>query len=112
MKFRLSTPIAIPIGSAAALLFASWRLFFWFSESGPPLLLRFHVGSGVDLFGSRDALIVLPASASILFVVNMLLLIAFWRRDRVFFFLFAWATVIIETLFLFALGVLFWANRT
>lgn len=111
MKFRLLITFGIPFGIALALQGILWWLFFQFPKEGTPLLLRFHVGFGADLFGSRSLLMTLPATAGVAWFVNAAVSIALRKKDIALARIVAWATVVVEGFFLLALFVLFWANR-
>lgn len=112
MRFRPPASLSFPVFVSVAFSAFLWGLFFHFPQGGSPLLLRFHVGSGAELFGSRGALSALPESAGVVLVSNMFFLLALRRRDKALALLFAWATVFLEGFFLFALAMLFLVNRT
>lgn len=91
---------------------ALWFWFFRFPEGVAPLLLRFSVGSGVDVLGSRKILATIPALAFLFGASNILFGLALRRRDQFLSYLFLAIGVLVQAFFLFALAILWFANRS
>ena len=66
----------------ATVLLPIWRLFPEITET-VAIPLHKNVHTGVDLFGPWERIFTIPIISGIIFVVNTILSLVFWKRDHV-----------------------------
>lgn len=79
--FQVSMVIAL-IFLAASIVLPYWRLFPEITSSFA-VPLHYNIHSGVDLYGRWERIFTTPIISGIILIVNIVLGIALWRKDKV-----------------------------
>jgi hypothetical protein len=66
-----------------ATLLPVWRLFPLGLQDKIAVPLHYNIYSGIDLFGPWWRIFMIPAIGLIIFVLNLILAVGIWPRDRV-----------------------------
>lgn len=83
-EFFKNTTNQLLIGSSLLLNIALFLFFYFFiKQSNIPIVLHYNVDWGVDYFGEVKSIFVLPIVGTIIFLLNGILALKLWGKNRI-----------------------------
>lgn len=93
------------------LLVAAWALHYAIPARAEPITLHYTTSFGVDLIGARNRMFIVPAFGALVFLVNTILAIVVFRRERVVSYFLVFTSFTLALFLVFAEWTLILQNR-
>jgi len=111
-EFFENTTNRLLIGSSLFLNIALFLFFYFFiRQSDIPIVLHYNVDWGVDYFGEVKSIFILPTVGMIIFLLNGVLALKLWRKNRILSYFLTTATFLTQDFLIISSIALYLINK-